>query len=86
MMGLRIPGYPLLALLAVAQFAAPARSTALDNAPVAPTTRPACPPPPRIGNDRARASTPATDAAIDRERSVALLLLLDDAAAHWRLK
>ena len=85
-MGLGIRGFPMLALLAVSQFAAPMRSAPREvprAAPPAPETSPA---EASRAEERSHDDAPAPRAAISRERSVALLLLLGDAAARGRVK
>ena len=78
---LEIWRYPLLTVLAVSSVTWPVQSAPHDDPQAAATPRAA-----RLqeaGDDHAHDERRAADA---RERDAALLLMLGDAAAHWRLR
>ena len=85
---LEIWRYPLLTVLAVSSVTWPVQSAPHDDPQAAATPRAA-----RLqeaGDDRAEAGDDRAynerRAADAREREAALLLMLGDAAAHWRLR
>lgn len=84
MKGIGMRAYPLLALLALSSSLAPIRSAPHGDPHVSPTAQEPSPPKTQGRGDRSPRSTPPRNAAIDRERSVTLLLLLGGAAEHWR--
>ena len=77
-------GYPLLAALAAAPIAAPAPSAPHEESRAAST--PPAPRPDVAGAEPAADPRSAAPAPSEREREAALLLMLGDAAAHWRLR
>jgi len=86
MRGCEIHSFPLLVLLAVSQFAVPMRSLHDENTNAVTPTRSTPPATARAADEPARADASPPRAAIERERSAALLLLLETAAERWRMR
>lgn len=86
MRGLGLRTYPLLVLLAVSQFAAPARAAERRDTGSGPPPPRSAPPEERVHGERGDEPAPAPAAPSRREPSIALLLLLKDAAARWHME
>jgi hypothetical protein len=95
MMGLGLRAYPLLVLLALSQFAGPDRVEGRGDTGSVPPPPRSAPPEDRVDGGRRRATPRVRDGSGDtapapasapREPSLALLLLLRDAAVRWHME
>ena len=83
MRGLGLGAVPLLVLLALSQFAGAARGAQRADPGGVPSPPRSAPPEERVEEDRRDEPARAPAPAVRREPSLALLLLLKDAATRW---